>query len=172
MTTSKNDTATQLMSKGLSHRDDHYETPQWLFDDIVKKTRLKFDLDLCATDDNTKCMCYIDEEMDILSRTDDFHWQYHMIADALFCNPPRSKNGKFVDFVHDILWKKWNFNIVMLLCWNDLGNKYGKKLLPLIINGEIEIVENYGKIKFYKNGKESEFVSRLTYFSVWFKSKP
>ena len=156
---------------GLAHRDDYYETPDWLFDDIVKETGLKFDIDLCADDDNTKCMCYIDEEMDILSRIDDIHWRYHMIRDALFCNPPRSKNGKFVDFIYDILWKKWNFNIVMLLCWNDLGNKYGERLLPHIMNGEI-MVKNLGKVKFCKKGVESEFPSRLTYFWAWFKSKP
>ena len=58
----------------------------------------------------------------------------------------------------------------MLLCWNDLGNKYGEKLIPHILNGSIE-VHNLGKIKFNKNGIESEFVSRLTYFWAWFKIK-
>lgn len=62
----------------------------------------------------------------------------------------------------------------MLLCWNDLGNKYGEKLLPHILEGNI-IVGNLGKIKFYKGrtrgseGEESEYPSRLTYFWAWFK---
>lgn len=162
------------MSKGLAHRDDYYETPKWLFDDIddYLSPPLRFDLDLCASDENSMCNAFVDEEMDVLGRIDDIHWKYHDKNDVIWCNPPRSKNGKFVNFVHDILWKKHNLNIVMLLCWNDLGNKYGKKLLPLILNGDIKIIENYGKVKFYKNGKESKFVSRLTYFSAWFKSKP
>lgn len=175
MITSKTDSVIQHTSKGLAHKDDYYETPDWLFNDIVKKTKLRFDLDLCANDANTKCMAYVDEEMDVLRRDgrDGYdHWKYHDVNDAIWCNPPRSKNGKFVNLVYDVIWSKYNINTVMLLCWNDLGNKYGKKLLPHIINGDFKVVGNYGKIKFNKNGIESKFVSRLTYFALWFKSKP
>lgn len=147
----------------LRHDDDNYETPDWLFDEIKKETGLFFDLDLCATDENTKCHAYIDEEMNALNH--DF--KNHLPEDAIFCNPPRSKNGKFVDFVYHI-WKQYNLNIVMLLCWNDLGNKYGEKILYEILNGKI-LVYNLGKVKFYKNGIESKYPSRLTYFWVWFK---
>lgn len=163
---------TSAKGLALAHKDDHYETRPDIFKSIQKETGLFFDLDICATDDNTMCMYYIDEEQDVLSRIDDFHWQYHQPRDAIWCNPPRSKNGKFVNFVYDILWERHNLNVVMLLCWNDLGNKYGKKLLSHILNGDFEVIDNYGKIKFYKNGKESEYPSRLTYFSLWFKSKP
>lgn len=171
MTISKKGSITT--GNGLQHRDDYFETPDWLFDyiDEYLPPPLRFDLDLCANDDNSKCHAFIDEEMDVLSRTGDLHWQYHDKNDVIFCNPPRSKNGKFVNFVHDILWEKWNLNVVMLLCWNDLGNGYGKKIFDKILSGEIKVIQNLGKVKFYKNGKESEFVSRLTYFSCWFKAK-
>lgn len=140
-----------------------------MFDNIVKETGLFFETDLCATDDNTKCMCYIDKEMDVLRRTA-YNFKYHMKDEAYWCNPPRSMNGKFVDFCYKEVWNNGMFDVVMLLCWNDLGNKYGEKLLPHIINGDF-VVQNLGKVKFYKNGKESEFVSRLTYFWCWMKSK-
>jgi len=152
------------MGKGLAHKDDNYETPDWLFKDIEKKTGLRFDLDFCATEDNSKCIGYINKKMDALQHKGFNSWDDD---DAVWCNPPRSMNGKFVNKVYEE-WQKNNINFVMLLCWNDLGNKYGKKLIPHIIDGTIEI-GNLGKIKFYKNGKESEFVSRLTYLWVWFK---
>lgn len=91
----------------------------------------------------------------------------HIPEDAIFCNPPRSKNGKFVNKLYDS-WKEYNLNIVMLLCWNDLGNKYGEKIFKEIEIGKIS-AHNLGKIKFYKNGIESKYPSRLTYFWAWFK---
>jgi len=153
----------------LAHKDDEFETPKWLFDKIVKTTGLRFDTDLCASDDNSMCTAFIDEEMDVLRRTRE-HFQYQHPDEAIWCNPPRSKNGKFVNFVYDILWKECNIDVVMLLCWNDLGNKYGEKIFGSILGKDIE-AHNLGKIKFYKNGIESEYVSRLTYFWAWFKKR-
>lgn len=153
----------------LAHRDDYFETPQWLFDAIVKDTGLHFDLDLCASDDNSKCTAYVDEEMDVLKRTAEA-FKYYSPNDAIYCNPPRSKNGKFVNFVYDILWKECNIDVVMLLCWNDMGNKYGEKIFADIVSGDI-IAKNLGKVIFNKKGIPSEFPSRLTYFWAWFKHK-
>ena len=132
-----------------------------MFKQIEKETGLNFTLDLCATKENTKCISYVDESTNMLSL--DFK---HDICD-MFCNPPRSKNGKFVNKIFEI-WKEFNCNIVMLLCWNDLGNKYGQKILDEILKGKI-IPHNLGKVKFYKNGIESKYPSRLTYFWAWFK---
>ena len=147
----------------LSHKDDYFETPDWLFKQIQETTGLRFETDICAIDENSKCDGYIDEEMDALKHN------YKYSCEPHFCNPPRSKNGKFVNKVYEI-WKEFNYDIVMLLCWNDLGNKYGEKLLPLIISGKIKVY-NLGKVKFYKNGIESEYPSRLTYFWAWFKKQ-
>lgn len=146
----------------LAHKDDMYETPNWLFQKIQNETGLKFDEDLCATPENTKCKTYMTELLDTLN----WNFTEHKTR---FCNPPRSKNGKFVNKIYQI-WQELDDDIVMLLCWNDFGNKYGDKLLPLIIDGSIHI-KNLGKVIFDKNGKPSEFPSRLTYCYVWFKSK-
>lgn len=160
LTILKNDLTT---SKALRHDDDVYETPKWMFDGIQEKTGLKFQLDVCASKENALCIDYLTEEQDALN--------YELGISPMFCNPPRSKNGKFVNKIYDT-WEEKKCDIVMLLCWNDLGNKYGQKLLPCILDGSIQVVENYGKVKFYKQGKESKYVSRLTYFSAWFKSEP
>lgn len=147
----------------LSYKDDYFETPDWLFEEIKKKTKLFFDLDFCASEENTKCGAYINEEMDALQHI----FKNHSKEDAIFCNPPRSKNKAFMNKLYDD-WKKYDLNIVILMCWNDLGNKYGEKIYDEAIKGNIEI-HNIGKVKFYKNGKESEFPSRLTYCWVWLK---
>lgn len=174
---------------GLSHKDDLLETPPWLFNQIEKETGLKFNLDIAANHDNHKCEFYQDEFMDALNQEwwygykkskfkngrpcFEYHWfegeKYSRPTSTVFVNPPRSKNKKFVEKIYE-QWKRWDINIVTLLCWNDLGNKYGERLLSSIINGEI-LVKNLGKIKFYKNGVETEFPSRLTYFYAWFKRK-
>ncbi len=144
----------------LSHKDDYFETPDWLFERIESMTGLKFETDMCASDENSKCPGFIDESMDALTH------DYKFSDQPIFCNPPRSKNGKFVNKVYEI-WQEHNYDIVMLLCWNDFGNKYGEKLYN---HKNIEI-HNIGKVKFNKNGIESEFPSRLTYCWVWFKAK-
>lgn len=153
--------------KGLQHKDDYYETPDKLFINIVIDTKLDFGLDFCASNKNTKCDMFFDEKDDALR----ISLKYHQKNKAIFCNPPRSKNGKFVTKLHNE-WKEHNLNIVMLLCWNDLGNKYGEELLlPNILSGKFK-VKNLGKVIFNKNGKPSKFPSRLTYFWCWMKAKP
>lgn len=150
----------------LAHKDDYYETPEWLFDKVKNETGLDFGLDLCADRKNKKCDIFFTEKDDTLR----ISLKYHKKNKAIWCNPPRSKNGKFVNYVFDN-WKEHNLNFVMLLCWNDLGNKYGEKLLEEIIKKRI-ITKNLGKIIFDKNGKPSKHPSRLTYFYAWFKQKP
>jgi len=150
----------------LRHDDDELETPQWLFKKIEDWTGLKFDLDLCANSKNKKCSAYIGKNQDALKITREM---FDFYFPTIFCNPPRSKNGKFVNLVHDI-WKECNLDIVMLLCWNDLGNKYGEKLLSGILSQDITVT-NLGKVTFDKHGKTTKYPSRLTYFIAWFKSR-
>lgn len=144
----------------LVHKDDYYETPDWLIERIEKITNCDFTLDLCANMNNSKCDQYISEDEDFLTKDlDSFGFG--------LCNPPRSKNGKFVTKCMDI-YDISDDGIVMLLCWNDLGNKYAEKLRNLMFEGRF-FYENLGKIKFDKNGIESKHVSRLNYFWVWLK---
>ena len=154
-------------AKGLAlvHRDDYYETPPPILKDLEISTGKRINIDVSATPDNKVCHYYIGENEDALTMP----WK-QTFADptVAFCNPPRSKNGKFVNKAYEE-WEKGGLDIIMMLCWNDLGNKYGKKLLTHILNGSFTVEKNYGKIKFWKGGVESEYHSRLTYFSLWMK---
>lgn len=149
----------------LAHKDDYYETPKSLFNTIQEETGLKFNIDVSANGTNKKCKYFINEYDDALS----VDWDYHGGSTVAFNNPPRSKNGKFVIKALE-QWKKHNIDIVQLLCWNDIGNKYGDILWPHILGKRIK-VRNLGKVIFDKNGKPSEFPSRLTYFYAWYKSR-
>ena len=166
----------------LRHDDDFYETPDYIFKDLEFRTGLKFGLDICANFQNKKCENYItDDKYGGILNNEIPENQPNFYDCPSFCNPPRSKNGKVVNKLYDE-WKNYNIDIVMMLCWNDLGNNYGKKLVPHIKNGDFDIVENYGKIAFWKEGKPVyhtdektgklvEWPSRLTYFSLWFKKQ-
>lgn len=50
----------------FSSKDQTWETPQELFDDL--NDIFKFDLDVCADEDSAKCKVYFNEEQDGLSQ--------------------------------------------------------------------------------------------------------
>ena len=154
----------------LAHKDDHYETPQYILDMIKKKSNLKIDFDICATKENSVADDYYTVSDDALaSRSPWMIYDKWGNMKTVFCNPPRSKNGKFVNKAFQ-QWSDYNINIFMLLCWNDLGNQYGEKLIGHIINKDIR-VWNLGKVIFNKDGQRTRFPSRLTYMLVWFKKR-
>lgn len=58
----------RMDSKGLmSSNSDSWETPQDFFDKL--NAEFKFNLDVCATNANTKCRLYYDQDMDGLAQT-------------------------------------------------------------------------------------------------------
>lgn len=65
----------------FSHKSDEWETPQDLFDELDKE--FHFDLDVCATNENTKCLLHYTPQDDGLSK-DWSAW------DTIWCNPPYS----------------------------------------------------------------------------------
>lgn len=58
---------------------DEWGTPQWLFNMLNKE--FNFELDVCATKQNSKCKRYFNQEEDGLK------WPW---VDNYFCNPPYS----------------------------------------------------------------------------------
>lgn len=161
---------------GLQHRDDYFETPPIIVTNIESETGLKFNVDISANELNKKCHYYISEQDNALECTWKQRFAHNTVA---FCNPPRSKNGKFVLKALNE-WKTHNIDIVMLLCWNDLGNKYCDQVRENLFNGKFGY-GNLGKVAFYKDGnpvyhtdkktgKQVEFPSRLAYFWCWMKA--
>ena len=52
-----------MINKGLfTSKTSEWETPQWLFDELNKE--FHFELDVCATKENTKCDNFYTKEID------------------------------------------------------------------------------------------------------------
>lgn len=66
---------------------DEYSTPQNIFDEL--NAEFSFTLDACATEENHKCDRYFTKSEDGLRQD----WSGHRV----FCNPPYSKIGKWVE---------------------------------------------------------------------------
>lgn len=153
---------------GLAHKDDYLETPKWIINDIENDTGLKLEFDICATPENAKFNDYYTERDDALNSP--WHiFNKNGSYKNIFCNPPRSKNGKFVNMGYNE-WNIFNINLVMLLTWNDFGNKYGEKVIQSWKNNEVKI-KNLRKVTFEKNGIITKWPSRLNYCWVWFKKR-
>lgn len=83
-------------------QSDSWETPQWLFDELNQE--FNFNIDLCATADNSKCTKYC---RDYFSNRVDKNWNcnglaYYDVADfrefnAAFMNPPYSNPRPFIE---------------------------------------------------------------------------
>lgn len=94
---------------------DKWETPQRLFDELNKE--FKFKVDLCASEENTKCINYYSDYLDDCG-TLGFcvgvdYWYTGLDNDqSVFMNPPYSNPKPFIE-------KAWNdskyVKIVMLL---------------------------------------------------------
>lgn len=70
----------------FSHKSDEWETPQALFDELDKE--FHFDLDVCATNENAKCVVYfgLDNGVDGLTTP----WEMPWGTARVWCNPPYS----------------------------------------------------------------------------------
>jgi len=75
-----------------SPEDDCFATPDWLFDRLNKQ--YNFALDAAAVSHNTKCPIFISPEMDALKQ----NWGKWSNGGAVFCNPPFSTVGKWVEY--------------------------------------------------------------------------
>lgn len=72
----------------LSSNNQKYETPQPLFDSL--NSMFHFDIDVCATYENTKCQRYYTPEIDGLKQP----WHNHKTC---WCNPPYRETLKWIE---------------------------------------------------------------------------
>tara|TARA_R110000822_G_scaffold14327_10_gene50602 strand:- start:9559 stop:9984 length:426 start_codon:yes stop_codon:yes gene_type:complete len=132
----------------FSSKTDLWYTPQTFFDRYDKK--YGFILDVCATDDNTKCNRWFTEEQDGLSQD----WY-----GACWMNPPYGREiGKWMKKAH--LEAKNNGATVVCLVpsrtdtmwWHDFAMK-----------GEIEFIK--GRLKFGGSKNSAPFPSAVVVFT-------
>lgn len=85
---------------------DQWQTPKWLFDEL--NAEFHFDIDLCATKENSKCIAYYDDYLnDIASIKGDSEIQQVKLSlldwgmDTVFMNPPYSNPRPFIEKAWD-----------------------------------------------------------------------
>lgn len=73
----------------FSSASDNWETPQWLFDELHRE--FNFQLDVCASEHNKKCVVYFNKEDNGLVQ------KWHEHAKTAWMNPPYGREiGKWV----------------------------------------------------------------------------
>ena len=91
-----------------SSKNPNWATPLYVFDPLHAEFR--FDVDLCATADNTKCPIFIDPDTDSLSVP------WHTYGRVGWCNPPYDKKGTSRKFVAKAVEERQHgFTTVLLL---------------------------------------------------------
>lgn len=74
----------------MSKLSDEWQTPQWLFDEL--NSEFHFDIDLCATRENSKCMLYTNNYLNFNQ------WMNYKTA---WMNPPYSNPRPFIEKAWD-----------------------------------------------------------------------
>jgi phage N-6-adenine-methyltransferase len=135
------------MSVHFSSAADRWSTPQEFFDRVAARFG-PFDLDVCASNDNAKCVRYFTAEQDGLS----LPWN-----GVCWMNPPYGRSiGKWMRKAHESALA--GATIVCLVpartdtaWWHDYA-----------MRGEVEFVR--GRLKFGDNNKDAPFPSALVVF--------
>jgi len=146
--------------RSTASKSDDYKTPRDLYLDLCVTYDVDPNLDVCANGRNRQCVRYIDEYGDSLKK--DWGWD-------VWCNPPHSKTGAFVEKAYE-QWKKNNINIIMLIPANSISSNYWHEF----IEGNAEYHPVRGRVQFLVPNDvgvyiTSEFMSRNAYMCVIFR---
>lgn len=92
----------------MSKLSDEWQTPDWLFQELNKE--FNFDIDLCATKENSKCNHFCWDFLHSLTGSVDSNCVgtlyddiEHMPVKTAFCNPPYSNPKPFIE-------KAWEYS--------------------------------------------------------------
>jgi len=148
----------------FSHKNDEYETPQWLFDLLDKE--FHFECDAAATLKNTKCKWCFGE--DYAGEKEDsiiIDWVNTLFQEGLmqtyckkfFLNPPYSKIGAFIKKAYEESQKG---AIVVCLIPSRTDTKYWHDYV--MKSQEIRFVK--GRLKFSNEKNSAPFPSCIVIF--------
>ncbi len=138
--------------------EDEYETPQSVYDDLIKKYKMKPILDPFADKENTKCNFFFDKE------TNAFNYKW---AWDLWINAPHSKQEQAVKKANDS-WLDHNINIIMIVPANAIGAHYFDNIFD---SGAAKYYRYSGRIRFLQHGAPSKASSRNGYFVVIWRKR-
>lgn len=131
-----------------SSKSDEWATPQEIFDELDGE--FHFDLDPCATSGNHKCENFYTLQDNGLSRS----WGGHRV----FCNPPYSEIGKWVEKCYREGCKD-NTTVVLLI-----PSRTDTKYFHNFIYQRAEIRFIRGRLKFGESANSAPFPSMIVIF--------
>lgn len=93
---------------------DLWQTPQALFDSLNKE--FEFGVDVCASDENHLCTCYLTQEHSALTHewTEPYYYENVREINSAFINPPYSQTKEFLTRASEQA-KKHNITVVALV---------------------------------------------------------
>lgn len=131
-----------------SSKSDEWATPQEIFDELDRE--FHFDLDPCATFDNRKCENFYTLQDNGLSHS----WGGYRV----FCNPPYSEIGKWVEKCYREGTK--DNTLVVLLIPSRTDTKYFHDFIYQ--RAEIRFIR--GRLKFGESSNYAPFPSMVAIF--------
>jgi site-specific DNA-methyltransferase (adenine-specific) len=146
----------------FSSATDNWETPQALFDELNRE--FDFEVDLCATPENTKCPSFITPEINSLSAP----WgPFFNRRNVLWCNPPYGREiGSWIRKAAETVQEKHSqtggsCTIVMLL-----PARTDTRWFHDYIYGKegVEVRFLKGRLKFGRSENSAPFPSMIVIF--------
>lgn len=132
----------------MSSKNDNWTTPKEIFD--LLNDEFKFDIDVCASDDNHLCKRYYTKESNGLLQ----NWG----GERCFCNPPYSEVAKWVE---KAFYETKNKNtLVVMLIPSRTDTKYFHNFI--YNRSEIRFVK--GRLKFGNSNNNAPFPSMVVIF--------
>lgn len=137
------------MSKNIqacfSHKSDEWETPRALFDNLDQE--FNFDIDLCASKNNALCKKYYTKEYPLTDKGSQL-----LKGHSIFCNPPYSNVGYFVELCWYLAFIKHNTCVMLIPSRTD--TKWFHKYICNNPCCQIRFIK--GRLKFCHEGKEKQ----------------
>ena len=136
-------------------KNDHWETPPDIFREFCREHGLNPVLDVCATEQNTKCPSWY-------NRTG----LAYMWAHDFFCNPPYSQVAKWV--ARGVNMVRWWKVTGLFLTFSKTDTKWWHKYVEGRPNVEVHFIK--GRVRFWANGRPGK--NCAPYPSCWIIMRP
>lgn len=136
------------MNIHFSSKNDEWETPQDLFDELNKE--FNFDLDVCATKENAKCKIYFDKETNGLNHP----W----LAKTCWMNPPYGREiRKWMKKANEERWEGGSTVVCLVPARTDTSWWH-----DYAMQGEIRFIR--GRLRFSGHKYNAPFPSAIVIF--------
>jgi site-specific DNA-methyltransferase (adenine-specific) len=141
--------------------EDNYETPDRLYNELCLKYQVFPKLDVCATQENRKCLDYITKEQNALVT----EWVLGGKPVDIWVNAPGSIQLEFIARAES-QYLKYNMNIMMIVPTRVMGTRIWDKYIEDDYNRKREYHRIMSRPVFLKNGRKTKFPAKHSYVVI------